>query len=553
MMHCVPAFLTGQKGNSGGRDQDSRVLKINAQPSQSSRNKSARYALQFFQESEDEIRQRKEEAFLPLTPALNDLEIAADNYFSADVEFPKRPPWNYEMSPQLLELQEQRYFTEYVSNLEKECKNISYFELNLETWRQLWRVLEMSDVILFIVDIRYSALMFPPSLYHYVTDTLKKDFILVLNKVDLAPPPLVVAWKNYFIEKFPSLHVIMFTSFPGYNLRSNPQKKSGLKVCRLKGRMRMAAEGAQKVLDVCKQIVENEVDLTSWQEKIIEEMKEECEIEKVNVAEYINAKSSAEDRYTEHEKFQDGVLTIGCVGHPNVGKSSLLNALMGKKVVSVSRTPGHTKHFQTIFLTPNVKLCDCPGLVFPSKTPKNLQVLMGSFPIAQLREPYSSIRYLAEHMDLIKLLALQHPEDDEEWSAIDVCNAWAQKRGFFTARTARLDSYRAANHLLRMTLEGKICLCLQPPEYSQKKEFWEKHPDISMVKWIQALERFEDNNEPDENFSSEEEADSEAGQESGSESPGSVDEDNGSDSGNDSSIKPGPSNLNKFAALDSTE
>lgn len=34
-------------------------------------------------------------------------------------------------------------------------RELSYFELNLETWRQLWRVLEISDIILFIVDIRY--------------------------------------------------------------------------------------------------------------------------------------------------------------------------------------------------------------------------------------------------------------------------------------------------------------------------------------------------------------------------------------------------------------
>lgn len=32
---------------------------------------------------------------------------------------------------------------------------MSYFELNLETWRQLWRVLELSDIVLIIVDIRY--------------------------------------------------------------------------------------------------------------------------------------------------------------------------------------------------------------------------------------------------------------------------------------------------------------------------------------------------------------------------------------------------------------
>lgn len=73
-----------------------------------------------------------------------------------------------------------------------------------------------------------------------------------------------------------------------------------------------------------------------------------------------------------------------------------MNALKGKKIVSVSKTPGHTKHFQTIFLTPNVRLCDCPGLVFPSKVPKSLQVLMGSFPIAQWREPFTTVKYLGK-------------------------------------------------------------------------------------------------------------------------------------------------------------
>lgn len=62
------------------------------------------------------------------------------------------------------------------------------------------------------------------------------------------------------------------------------------------------------------------------------------------------------------------------LGFPNVGKSSVLNSLVGRKVVSVSRTPGHTKYFQTYYLTPTVKLCDCPGLVFPSLVNKQLQV-----------------------------------------------------------------------------------------------------------------------------------------------------------------------------------
>ena len=64
----------------------------------------------------------------------------------------------------------------------------------------------------------------------------------------------------------------------------------------------------------------------------------------------------------------------GMVGQPNAGKSSLINSLMGKRVVSVSKTPGHTKHFQTIHITRSVVLMDCPGLVFPSVVDRPLQV-----------------------------------------------------------------------------------------------------------------------------------------------------------------------------------
>jgi large subunit GTPase 1 len=53
------------------------------------------------------------------------------------------------------------------------------------------------------------------------------------------------------------------------------------------------------------------------------------------------------------------------VGYPNVGKSSVINSLFGKKKVAVASLPGKTKHFQTLPLTDKVTLCDCPGLVFP--------------------------------------------------------------------------------------------------------------------------------------------------------------------------------------------
>jgi len=40
------------------------------------------------------------------------------------------------------------------------------------------------------------------------------------------------------------------------------------------------------------------------------------------------------------------VTCIGLVGYPNVGKSSTINSLLQEKKVSVSTTPGKTKHFQ---------------------------------------------------------------------------------------------------------------------------------------------------------------------------------------------------------------
>ncbi|KAG5683437.1 hypothetical protein PVAND_012718 [Polypedilum vanderplanki] len=472
-----------------------KVQKLHIQPIKDPRGKSNRYVLQFHQETPSEIREAKEKARMSLTKVSDEEFEVDDNYFDG-FDLPKRPPWSFNMKKEVVQANEERYFFKFVTTIEKEhfndMKQLSYFELNIETWRQLWRVLELSDVILVIVDCRFPTLLFPPYLYNYIKNELKKEVIILLNKIDLVDSAVVLAWKKFYEEKY-KIHVVLFTSYPSYNLRGNHENKQGLKIRRRRGKMRMASEGAMEVYKACQAIVKNQVDLTKWQEKIQHEMnlaksalnddddsEDEVEIEQ----EYTDEKDFD---FEEHELYKNGVLSIGTIGFPNVGKSSIINALMGKKVVSISRTPGHTKHFQTIFLTENVRLVDCPGLVFPSKTPKTLQVLLGSYPISQLREPYAAIKFLAERLDLPKLFVLKHPDGDEEWSAMDICDAFALKRGFFTAKAARPDTYRAANNILRMALDGKITLSLKPRGFHKNKKFWETHEELEKVKEIQAL------------------------------------------------------------------
>merc|ERR1739848_712479 len=89
---------------------------------------------------------------------------------------------------------------------------------------------------------------------------------------------------------------------------------------------------------------------------------------------------------------------VGFVGYPNVGKSSVINALFGAKKVSMSRTPGKTKHLQTLDLPhQGIMLCDCPGLVFPSVVAtKSHLVVNGTMPLDELRDYIAPVRLVIQ-------------------------------------------------------------------------------------------------------------------------------------------------------------
>lgn len=56
-------------------------------------------------------------------------------------------------------------------------------------------------------------------------------------------------------------------------------------------------------------------------------------------------------------------ITVGVLGFPNVGKSSLINSLKRCRAVSVKNTPGSTQNLQEIKIDKNITLIDSPGVV----------------------------------------------------------------------------------------------------------------------------------------------------------------------------------------------
>jgi hypothetical protein len=80
---------------------------------------------------------------------------------------------------------------------------VTSFERNLDVWRQLWRVCEVSSLLLVLLDARCPLLHFPPALQTYLS-TLhpRKGVILVLTKTDLVPHSLVEDWEIYLEGEF---------------------------------------------------------------------------------------------------------------------------------------------------------------------------------------------------------------------------------------------------------------------------------------------------------------------------------------------------------------
>lgn len=80
-------------------------------------------------------------------------------------------------------------------------------------------------------------------------------------------------------------------------------------------------------------------------------------------------------------------ISVGFIGYPNVGKSSVINALRNKKVCNVAPIAGETKVWQYITLMRKIYLIDCPGVVPPGQESDEEKVLRGVVRVELVESP----------------------------------------------------------------------------------------------------------------------------------------------------------------------
>ncbi len=92
------------------------------------------------------------------------------------------------------------------------------------------------------------------------------------------------------------------------------------------------------------------------------------------------------------------------VGIPNVGKSTLINRLAGKKVTNIGNKPGITKNLSWIRVNDNIELLDTPGILWPKLKDKALN--LASF--TAIKEEVLPLFEVAEY--ILKMLEKYYPD-----------------------------------------------------------------------------------------------------------------------------------------------
>ena len=175
-----------------------------------------------------------------------------------------------------------------------------------------------------------------------------------------------------------------------------------------------------------------------------------------------------------HRQGIDRPLRVLICGIPNVGKSTLINGMIGKKSAKTGNEPGITKTEQRLLLADDFWLYDTPGMLWPKiivpQSGYNLAAsgAVGRNALDEETVALELLNYLRQHyLPQLQARYQANPEESQSWQDTDWLEWIGRRRGALLGG-GRINYQKAAENTLTDFRDGQIGrITLETPEQWQ--------------------------------------------------------------------------------------